>query len=148
MWWLWTILIVLVVLYLLFRLFIWFFANWRRVLNSVITQFIAVSMEFPDKDVAFWYAYTVEIRYPLVLSGAQRVLYDRKEQLQASVFEILCSEDETPAHILLNKTTLPSLILFCLIVEGNRFVRHQSRLQRAYLQIEYEVKRQGFEEFC
>ena len=146
--WLWIVLGILFALYISFRLFVWYFGNWRKTLNSVIVQFVAVSMEYPEDDFPYWYWYTIESRYPLVLSGYRRELYDRKEQLKTATAQIVYAEDETPEHALLHETTLPSLILFCLIVEGNNFVKSRRTLQAAYSQIADEVKKYGFGNYC
>lgn len=146
--WYWIVLIISFVLYVLFRLLVWFFGNWRMTLNNVITQFIAISMEHPEEDFRYWFWLTIENRYPLVLSGPRRNLYERKENLIVFSTQIVFADDDTKARQLLRKETLPSLILFCLIVESHSLVSTQSKWISAYSQIEAEVVRQGFSKYC
>ncbi len=148
--WYGTLLIIVACIYLVFRLLLGFFANWRMTLNRVITIYIASRHRSPNKNDDYHFFYTIEAKYPLVLNGPLRKLYESKERIMHLLNRIGYETDE-PDELkdLINRHTLPSLILCCLLIEGQSIVRkYQHHPDKLYEIIEEEVERQGFLKYC
>lgn len=145
--WYWVVLIIIGVLYLFLRVSV--STSWMKTLNSVISQFVAASTQYPREDISFWYTTTANNRYPMVLSGIRRELHSRMFSLLTFRSTFLFPDDnDYPLLSLLKRDTLPSLILFCLLVEQNIKVGNRSDLGSVYSEIEKEVRRQGFARYC
>ena len=118
-------------------------------LNSVITQFVAITMQYPSEDFTFWSNHLLESRYPKIESGTRVSLYRNRLDAIESIDDIREQSYSIVAPFdYKSKQTLPSLILLCLMIEGNSSVRDLEKIRTMYPRIEDEVRRQGFSKYC
>lgn len=146
--WLWILLFVVLGLLVAFILFVSLVGGWKSTVKTVLPRFLLAKYSHPNQDFMFWYFLTIEDRYPLVVSGFRRELYDRKEVLLSYSQQIMYVSEQTELYKMLNKHTLPSLIIFCMVVDNSSLFHNAPVLRQLYCKIEAYVTALGYGEYC
>lgn len=145
-----TILIILGVLFILYRAFIWFFSNWKTTLKRVVSIYTAAQQSDPGEDNEYYFFHVIEEKYPLVVRGPRRRLYDKKQEVLYGYLLSAAHYDELGAlGDLIRRYSLPSAILCCLLIENQSIVRkYRNNPEELYRRIEEEVIGLGFSQYC